>query len=191
MNKIIRAFFAIPLARETKDLICSEILPNLQQQAGKSTIRWTRRENLHITLQFQASISFLDIAKMIKNVQQELETIPPFEIEWGSLHFFPSETHPKIISLSMGPENPLQQLAQKVGAGIQTTGYPIETRPYRPHLTLCRLDRFDHQRFSLDNIVMPRLLSTVVSDIVLYQSEPSQDGSHYREITKLSLKKVH
>lgn len=183
----IRAFFSIELPLSVKELINEQLVKKLQSHFHQRAIRWTRQENLHITLQFLEEVDAFDVEKLIKNVRNELKSALSFFLELGELELFPTACKPRIISLSVGPEEILAQLAKKIGSGILQTHYPIETRPFRGHLTLGRIKETHPTNISLNNIKLPLFDKTQIKEVILFRSEPSKESSRYTEMARFIL----
>jgi 2'-5' RNA ligase len=170
----IRAFFAIDLPLETQEVI-RELLEELKTKHPHDSIRWSKPQNLHITLQFLAALKLEDIPTLTSLVKEEINQIKPFEIELGNLELFPNAHHPRVISMQVGPQELLADLSARIGKKILAAGYDIEKRAFRGHLTLARL----RNNFSLEQITLQKLKPLSVKVIRLYQSKPSIHGSEY------------
>lgn len=186
----IRAFFSVELPSPVKQIIADPLIVDLQKNLADHAIRWTKMENLHITLQFIKEIDALDVEKLIQNVKIELENAAPFFLNLGELELFPKPSRPRIISIAIGPEDTLTRLSKQVGNGILKTNYPIEMRPFRGHLTLGRINEFKPRHLTLENIPLPDFGKIPISDVILFRSEPSESGSHYTELAKFVLGSV-
>ncbi|MHB1948550.1 MAG: RNA 2',3'-cyclic phosphodiesterase [Gammaproteobacteria bacterium] len=185
-KKPLRAFFAIDLTLEIKQSI-GEIIAQLQTTHKHRATRWSKPQNLHITLQFLISVKPEDIDTLLNNVRAEIATFSTFELELGALELFPTKYKPRIISMNISQQEILTELAKQIGKGILATGYEIERRPFRGHLTLARLNNISKD-FALPEIKLPDLQALVVKEVVLYSSEPSRQGSYYSILGKISLK---
>lgn len=179
----MRVFFAIDLPLHLKEAILQQLILPLKKEWGHG-VRWVNAEHLHITLQFQKNLLAKDIPKIIENVKKELKNTPSFDLEMGELEFFPDELHPKMLAAKVGPPEDLHDLATKIGIGIQNSHYSIETRPFRAHLTLGRL--LQHQELPLQKAFIPQKI--VITEITLFQSQPSAQGSCYIPLAQIDLK---
>lgn len=183
--KSIRAFFGIPFpAAITKKLIQST--QSLQNKLTHPTIQWSSPKNLHITLQFLKSVDKDDIPSLIAHAQQQIKTLSCFSIVLGNLELFPSPHRPQVISLHIPANQALNNLAMRVGQGIVQTGYAIEQRPYRPHVTLGRL-RTNTPLFLPPGFEQPCDEAIAIQEICLWESQPSQQGSHYVLLGRLAM----
>lgn len=184
-NNMIRAFFAIEIPTTTKDKI-HELIAPLRKQYTPQIIRWVQPQNLHITLQFLAALEEKDIPRLITSVSTEIKNTHPLEVFLGPIELFPTTHHPRVISLSVEPNEPLSELSAAIGRGITAVNYPIETRRFRGHLTLGRV--IDHHaQLTLPDIDMENREAIAVRNIVLFQSKPGRDGSRYTPLSVISL----
>lgn len=180
MDRSIRVFFAIELTPALK-LAVENYMLELQKQLKSHKIRWTLPQHLHITLQFLAKLSLQDLPLLLSHVKQEIQQ-PPFELELKQLELFPTPNQPRVLSLHLEPQDLLQKLSICIGQGIATLGYPVETRPYRGHITLARLN--ETYQLPLESPVFEKM---VVSEVLLYQSQPTATGSFYSILDKIAL----
>lgn len=188
-KKPLRAFFAIDLSPVIKESI-GDVITQLQSTHQHHATRWSKPQNLHITLQFLSTIRHEDIETLLENVRIEIEKFSAFKLELGELELFPTKYKPRIISLNLHQQEMLAQLSKQIGIGITATGYEIERRPFRGHLTLARLNNINKD-FTLPDIKLPNLQTVTVEEVILYASEPSKQGSHYSVLGKISLKALH
>lgn len=185
---IVRIFFAIDLPGSAKEML-AKYIGSLKKRSKSHDIRWSRPENLHITLQFLAEVQSKHLATMIENVRLSLEkAIVNAELTLGSLQLFPSPYRPRVIVLDIAPQQPLASLAGLIGEGIQASGYEIEQRPFRAHLTLGRIKHAqDVDLHFLAEFKAPPMEQISVNEVVLFRSEPQQNGSRYSILEKIYL----
>ena len=108
----IRAFFSIELPKAVKEKINEQLISQLKKTIRHPALRWTREENLHITLQFLGHLDALDVNDLINNVKDELEETPQFFLQLGQLELFPTLYKPRVITLSVGPTDTLLEIAR-------------------------------------------------------------------------------
>jgi 2'-5' RNA ligase len=190
IDDFMRTFFAIDLPSSTKQIINDQIILMLKKSITTQSIRWTKKDSLHLTLHFLKTVRMTDIKKLIENVQAELEEERSFHLEFGGLELFPTQHQPRIISLSIQPNDSLIRLVKKIGDGIVKSDYSIESRPFRGHITLGRLNKAAHSdlSFSEEPILKEGIL---VSEVVLFESKPTDEESNYSSIAQIRLKNKH
>jgi 2'-5' RNA ligase len=184
---MIRAFFAINLPEELQKSM-DNVVAQLNT-ANKLTVQWIKPQNLHITLQFMKNVELKDISTLSRNVRHELQSIQPFELELSHLELFPEPTHPRLISVALASDVILVDIAKRIGRAIVATNYPLETRPFRAHLTLGRFKETPPDNISLIK-ALPNSKKFLVKEIIFYQSHRSHEGSYYTPLEKIVLKNL-
>lgn len=183
----IRIFFAIDLPEPVREKV-SNFAAQLKKRARTNGIRWSRPENLHITLQFLDQVKSTDLPKLMSEVRDSLlANMSPFLVELGNLHLFPSAFHPRVIVLDVTPQETLAGLSAQVGKGIVKAGYDIEDRPFRAHLTLGRIKNRRVDTAFLSEFTMPPVEPIQVNQVVLFRSEPMPDASRYTRLDEIDL----
>ena len=73
-----RAFWAVDFSEEVKDQLL-ELMARLREKYSKEfeQVRWTKRENLHITLRFLGNITVAQYQAMTEKITQQLHKKPP------------------------------------------------------------------------------------------------------------------
>jgi len=185
---VVRVFFAIDLSPATKKEV--EIVINgLKKRAKSNGIRWTKPENLHITLQFLGAAKSMDIPNLLESVRSELmgKTMQT-EVKLENLQLFPNPYRPRVIVLNVKPQAGLIELSRLIGQGMQALGYELESRPFRGHLTLGRIKyaRGIDLDF-LSEYQVPEIDKIEIKEVVLFRSEPQPEGSQYTVLDKIGL----
>ncbi|MFA6302908.1 MAG: RNA 2',3'-cyclic phosphodiesterase [Legionella sp.] len=185
MNNI-RAFFAI-MPPTTMLMQLSKIVRNISQVIPEHHLRLSKTEHLHSTLQFIAHVRLQDIKPLSEQVADALKNIPAFELELGALEWFPNSCHPKILSLQVGPYEILKNLSDTLGQVLSRFNYPLEARPFRPHLTLARLKNVDSSAVQLEKIPLVAMHPALISEVHLMESKPDNGTTYYKSLAKFSL----
>ena len=122
----MRLFVAVHLSREMKSALlhCQE-----QMRVLGVSGRFTRPENLHLTL------AFIGETDRVSQARRALERVdlPPFPMALEGIGQFSDLWWAGIR------KNPaLQALANQVQDQLRAVGFSIERRPFKPHITLVR-----------------------------------------------------
>lgn len=189
---VVRVFFAVDIPSHIKAKL-SDYIDSLKKLSKSQQIRWTRPENLHITLQFLAEVQGEHIDGMIQAVQQEIKDLEMhLHLNVKELHLFPDPHRPRVLVLNISPQSDLAKLSAKIGQGIVRSGYEIENRQFRGHMTIGRIKTAQKSALNfLADVEAPRIEGFDVNDIVLFQSEAHPDGSHYIPLRRLVIAKRH
>lgn len=122
----MRLFIAVHFSREIKNALLSAI-DALRTQAVSGN--FTRPENLHLTLAF---IGESDDISAIRSVIDRC-AVPPFDLAisgtgiFGNLFWVGVEKNPN-----------LKTLAENIQNDLRKSGFQIEERAFKPHITLAR-----------------------------------------------------
>ena len=178
LSPIVRIFFAIDLPLSTKEELGS-FIGMLKRKSKSHAIRWSKPDNLHVTLQFLPEVKREDLPTLIDRVREEIKAANKLSFMLEALHLFPSPYRPRVIVFSITPQHDLAHLSQLIGQGIQTL-YPLEKRSFRAHLTLGRIKYTQGLDLHfLSECKVPAMLPIEVNETVLFQSEPQPEGSKY------------
>lgn len=185
---VIRVFFAIDLPEPVKEKL-GAFISTLKKKSRTHGIRWTRSENLHITLQFLAETHTEDLQPLIHNVRARMEgAVKSSQLTFGALHLFPNPYRPRVIVLDVIPQDELVTLSRLIGEGLKDSNYEIENRPFRAHLTLGRIKQPQGINLSfLSECSVPEFEKLTVGEVILFRSEPQPEGSKYTVMEKLAL----
>lgn len=185
---VMRVFFAVDLPSAVKETI-GHLMMTFKKKSKSHAIRWTKPENLHITLQFLAEVKTEHVAQLVANVREKVAgQIKKSTFQFGVPQLFPTPYRPRVIVLDVTPQAHLAALSQLIGLGIKAAGYEIENRPYRAHVTLGRLKHVNGIPLGfLFDCPLPTLDGIPLDEIVLFQSEPKPDGSTYTPLERLKL----
>jgi 2'-5' RNA ligase len=101
-------------------------------------LKWVRAENLHVTLKFLGETDSTKLAAL-QNVLTAVRSPGPVDIEFRGLGFFPNEKRPRVFWAGMEASANLKSVAADIDHATHRLGFPLEARPFKPHLTLARL----------------------------------------------------
>jgi 2'-5' RNA ligase len=184
---VIRIFFALDLSATIKEEL-SHFIITLKKKSKSHAIRWTKAENLHITLHFLGEVREEHLGNMIENVRKEMKGIELGAMfSLGGLNLFPSPYRPRVIVLDIRPQAHLAMLAERVGRGIRAAHYKVENRPFRGHLTLGRIKQPKEVNLNFLTECNPPVIEKMnVTEVTLFRSEPQHDGSKYTELARFT-----
>lgn len=166
----MRAFFAIDLSHPLHTAA-----EKIIEQQPFSDMRWTKPENLHLTLRFLASLEEETVAPLCENVATALADIKPFDIETHGTIYFPTE-RPRVFAIAVRLSEELAMLVKALNHATESLGFAIEQRPFLPHITL---GRFKHKPSAPQINYLGEAFTQTVSELVLYRSDPQPSGSVY------------
>lgn len=187
----IRAFIAIPVSQEVRDLV-SSILKRLIT-AG-ADVKWVEPQNLHLTLKFLGNIS-LDMVDEISNVIQDaVRGIDRFELEIKGISSFPGGNKPmRVIWLGIDDlSGLLEEISTRIEKACRPLGFEPEERGFKPHLTIGRVRQGSPNLAKLKSEILSlefNPLKLSVDQVNLMRSELSPRGPTYTVLRSFGLEK--
>jgi RNA 2',3'-cyclic 3'-phosphodiesterase len=171
MNKQTHFFFAIKIPQETK-LIMKENNEKLKEILPFS--RWVHHDDLHITLAFLGNAPSEKLTSAMEKVHGTLSGSKGFILEINKLGIFGKLDSPRIFWADTKESNELQTVRKKVFTACLDAGFQLETRPFKPHITLARKwagdQPFQKNLLQIWDELQPEPLLFKVSEVVLYQT---------------------
>lgn len=181
----VRAFLAVPLPRQLQQSI------RAVQRGLKGRIpeaRWTRSENLHLTLHFLGEIEQETLEKIKVSVLSVRRCQRPFQVEVKGLGAFPNLRRPRVIWLGLEPRGQLRQLHKVSQRCLRQAGVMTESRPYSPHLTIGRLRQHKPDLTDLLKSAGENSIGTLTVDkLVLFESRLRPEGAEHIPILTVNL----
>jgi 2'-5' RNA ligase len=132
----VRLFVAIGIPKEIREALTDFVT---QLRAIAPQVKWVRTDNLHVTVKF---LGHTDPAKLqvIEHALCAIHSYAPVTLEFRGLGFFPSEKRPRVFWAGMQASTNLKSITADVDHATHKLGFPLEERPFVPHLTLARFD---------------------------------------------------
>lgn len=120
---------------------CTEVVDLVRRGPLGSVPRWVHLPNLHLTLRFLGDTPPGLVPAVARAVAAAVEGAAAFDVELGGAGAFPAARKPRALWLGIraGAEE-LGELAAALDPALAPLGWPPDGRPYRPHLTVARLD---------------------------------------------------
>ncbi len=170
----MRLFIAINFSDKNLGIL-SDAAGILRENSDKGN--FTRTENFHLTLAFLGEVPEARVSGVRRAINQAAEGIAPFDFNIGGLGRF-KRTGGDIYWLGVEKKRELFTIADNLKQGLKDSGYSIDDKPFKPHLTLGREVILNCDPKSL---TMPEL-SCHVSRISLMKSERIRGVLTYTEI---------
>jgi 2'-5' RNA ligase len=148
--------------------------------------RWARVEGLHVTLKFVGEVSETRIEEM-KTALAAVKAVP-FAVHFAGVGFFPNAKAARVFWAGVDGGDALPYLASTIDAALEKRGFPRETKPYRPHLTLARTSTRPLRELQPLLAEPPPQFGTMTArEFFLYQSQPQKGGSKYTRLERFAL----
>jgi 2'-5' RNA ligase len=129
-NGSFRAFYAVPF-----EAAVARTLEEAAQERVGGVRGWrvTPAERIHLTLKFLGDAA-LDLVPRLTEALREAAAMGPFPVALRGWVGFPG-----VLSVGVSdPTGSLPRLAAALEARAESLGFPRETRPFLPHVTVAR-----------------------------------------------------
>ncbi|HXO37485.1 MAG TPA: RNA 2',3'-cyclic phosphodiesterase [Candidatus Acidoferrum sp.] len=148
--------------------------------------RWARVEGLHVTLKFVGHVDDA-VVEQIKVALASIKTAP-FAVRFTGVGFFPNPKAARVFWTGVDGGDHLPRLASTIDTALEKLGFPRDTKPYHPHLTLARTsERPLRELQTLLADPPPRFGTMTAREFFLYQSQPQKGGSKYTKLERFAL----
>lgn len=94
----------------------------------------------HLTLQFFAELPSHRLPAVVEAMRETAAETPPFDLGIMGVGAFPSVERPRVVWAGVGAGlAEVTALAERLRRSLAARGFPVEERPFVPHLTLRRV----------------------------------------------------
>lgn len=176
---MIRTFIAVTLPVSTVEEIAKV---QTELRTIKTDIRWVRVENMHLTLKFLGEIGRSRVAPTLDLQRSTFRAQPAFSVvaqgRWG----IPNHSRPRVIwaGLIGGTLTAVGHAAQ---TALVSLDFPIEKRPFKPHITLGRVRSLSGWSDILPHVQRHQHTcfgESIVNEVMLYHSDLQPSGVYTR-----------
>jgi len=190
----IRSFIAIELPAELKlELVQLEAQLKSGKQLG---VKWVDPDGIHLTMKFLGNIAVDRVEGITRAMEEAVRGISPFQLKVKELGVFPNLKRVQVAWVGLSGEvDKLVQLQKRIESNLTPLGFPPESRPFAPHLTLARLRAQtlpdEKQRFGqlIANTTFEAAHTIEVDAINLMKSQLTREGAIYSQINSIRLEK--
>lgn len=190
-DKKRRLFIAIEIENDLKkDLV------SFQKKFETKGIKWTKPENLHITVQFLGWVDENNISNIEKDMERVIQISAPFDLSFENIIFAPPRKTKRMIWAVFNCDGQFENLAKRVSIALKkyisenlTKKDENVLRKHRtPHITLARFKNplsIENIKFDDVNIKKDKFK---VNSISLWESKISREGAKYQILNKFNFK---
>ncbi|HEX6189591.1 MAG TPA: RNA 2',3'-cyclic phosphodiesterase [Pyrinomonadaceae bacterium] len=182
-----RTFIAIELPADVRARVAQHIAC-LRHELPEVRASWSREDNLHLTLKFLGNVPVAAIPKVSDAVASATKSVSSFALTFSDCGSFPPRGRPSVLWLGTQASG-LQILHPAIENELAEAGFPRESRPFHPHLTIARLRQPQGAR-QLAELHKSRGFAPIgfdVSEVVVFRSELLKDGSKHTAISRHKL----
>jgi RNA 2',3'-cyclic 3'-phosphodiesterase len=185
----MRTFIAVPLPKP-----CQEMLERLQLNFRPlgADLRMVAVSSIHLTLKFLGEIDPKALPDLSKALTAFVSLEPTLSLCLRGVGAFPNLRNPRVIWCGVeGDTEKLARLQEKVENACCDLGFEREERPFRPHLTIARVNNKRNLQGLLDDTkIGSELQSEFFADhINIYRSTLAPRGAIYDILATIPLKK--
>ena len=187
-----RVFIAINLPENIK-----KKLTDYQLKWPELPCRWTKKENLHITLVFLGYLTDEELLEVCKITKEVVLRHEPFFINLNKILYGPPKQPPRMIWIEGEGSEELGKLQKNLENALSSTqtlakaDREKEVRPYVSHITLGRLKQWEFRRIEIEE--RPEVNEDVffnfeVKSIEIMESRLKRGGPEYSILELCPLK---
>ncbi len=166
-----RTFIGIPVPPAASTRLWQLVSPLLQSLGN--TVRQTLPENWHLTIRFLGNVEASALEQIGQSILEITRDFKKFRININKVSGFPS-LNSRIISAHVEKHPCLDKLFSSLDKVARQLGVPSENRGFRPHITLAK----SREPIQIEPMTIEPF-SITVEKLVLFESRPSDSGSHY------------
>lgn len=131
----LRVFAAVVPPPEAVDHLDAFLDP----RRAAADFRWTRPEQMHLTLAFMASAGERNVDEYVDRLAESLDDLAPGELVLAGSVVFPNVTEGRVLATgTAGDTDLLERLAVRTRHAAVACGIAVDGQRFRPHLTLAR-----------------------------------------------------
>ncbi len=162
-----------------------EALSWAKRRSSDDRVRWTRPENVHLTLKFLGDVEAEAFGSIRAALGEVCAQHAPFDAALAELGAFPSARRAKTLWIGAGEgSDRLRSLAADVDDALAPLGFEREKRSYVPHLTL---GRARGRPLHLDLPSGAEVTRFRVRRVELAESRLAAEGATYRTVGGFAL----
>lgn len=188
-EKTMRAFIAIHLPDDVKEYL-GNLTDKLAETVPPRAVRWVRPDRMHLTLRFLGDTD-VGLLPAIKGALDETAAQhPPFILQLHGFGCFPNCRRPRVLWAGVnGNLAQAASLKETLDTSLAPLGWEAEDRPFRPHLTLGRVN--DARLLASQKWpVAIKSLAIPAQAIHLIESELTPQGPIYTDLHSSALQAV-
>jgi len=185
----VRVFIALDIPQAAKDALAETI--RQLRTIIPSGVRWVDPQGIHLTLKFLGNVDTSvvdDLLAAMKTASANYDG-PKFSLTLSGLGLFPNNQQPRVLWAGAdGDLDSLATLQTLVDEAVVRLGFSRETRPFRPHLTIGRVQDGVPQgsrRFIGEAVVktqLPPVAAWEIDALHLIRSTSTRQGAVYTSL---------
>jgi len=169
-----------------------KVQQELQARLPDDSVRWTRPEQLHLTLKFFGHVAAQRLNDLTAALNRACAGIGSFQLVLENVGCFPHTKKPRVLWSGIGGElESLRKLQERIEQETGNFGDHKEERLFQPHLTIGRIKAIGIDARKAGEVVERTHVSTLgvwtIHQIKLMQSELAPRGARYTTLAAITL----
>lgn len=149
-------------------------------------VKWSKKENLHITLLFLGYVDESVLPEICQKVSEAVSKIESFDIEFEKIEIGPSAEKPQMVWFSGEASQELKRLHETVERELDM--FTIEKKAFRPHITLGKIRKKKWEGLSEKPEINESFKVTMtVESVSIMESRGEEGGMEYHVIENCPL----
>lgn len=183
MNR--RVFIAINLPESLKIK-----LAKFQSKWSDLPAKWTKKENLHITLAFLGYVQDDEIPEILRKTEEIAKKHKPFQLNFNKICYGPPKKALRMVWAMGEKSEELKGLQGDLENSLSNLPFKKENRSYSSHITLARIRQWEFKQIEPEE--RPQIeelidLSFEVNSIELMESQLKRTGAKYIVLQSMPL----
>ena len=166
-----KIFIGIQIPRQVKHRLAKKI-----QQWENLPIKWSKEDNLHLTVSFVGYMDESMTPEICSRVSEAAESLESFDLELDKIFLGPNINDPKMVLLSGQPSEQLKNLHEAIqnALGMKTEQY----KQFKPNLMLGKIRKEKWNELEETPIIDEKIQIIVPVDFVSVM-ESKGGGAEY------------
>ena len=187
-----RLFIALQVPDPVKAEI-EKVQLELRDALSNSAVRWTRREQFHLTLRFLGDVAATQFDALETSVRSEVGELSPIPLIAEGIGVFPDLRRPRVVwtgVVSAGSE--LATLFRAVGLACSKFSAEIPEEKPVGHITLGRIKNLERAesnplKQAVSSMSKKRFGDWIADSVEILRSELSQSGAIHTPVATIRL----
>jgi len=176
---MVRVFIAVEPDEEIRNRL-EKAGMSFRESHARLTLSTT--DQMHITLKFLGEIPTSSIPKITAALQNVKGT--SFQLTAARVSTFGQ----RVIKAEVTDQGSCAALAKQIDGFLLPLGFPKETRPFSPHITLARIKEYAPDLAAKTDVLRETEFGTsMIDEILLKQSTLTSKGSIYTTLARVKL----
>ena len=190
--QVFRLFIALTIPENVKTEI-EKAQSELRRALPKDCVRWTKREQFHLTLKFLGNVDAQRVEPLADAVRKACQGFAMLDLRAERIGFFPDLRMPRVVWVGVGDQRQqLPRLQGAVEAAARDFSAEESSERFTGHVTLGRIKTIGRP----ETEVLARLASGLAATffgawradkIEIMRSQLSPDGARHTTLTTIPL----